>query len=882
MELSIDQGPTRTEDREIAGRPRLARFVLRRAELVRRVEQATAAQVVVLRGPAGAGKTTLLADWADEVSRAGGRRGVWVTAEPGPDARAELWHDVADRLLRSDDPARRVDLGDPDRRLRGIAGLLRDEPVVLVLDDADLVEDPALAQDIRWLLRRCPGLTVVLVSRSRTVFEQSGAASGFDVEHLDVDALTLSPEQAHAALGLRGASFDTAALDRLTRTFRGSPMAVFRVGSHLAMEGRRVWRETDIEPVLERVRAEVAAELTEGLRRGPHWDALRAVAVLPYLTPALASEVLGDEQATAFLAAAERAGLGGWVRSTGRDRFVLSALARRALDADVDEDADTAARFRSTAARALAADGDTAAAMRLAHDGGDWQYFSDVLRSDYARLCTADATEVAARIDAVDAAHRESDPWLLMLRASLAFALEGPRSSRAVSLFDRADAATRDLLKDASGVVALQAVALRTLTLRRSGSHGRATAMARRLVEMLDVPATVAAARSLPGLVGEARVQAGITLLYDGAPVESLQQFGAALRSADAPDHVRVQAHGYLALVRAIRGEVVQARTQLDRLAADPAWTGWRHSTWGVPAQLAAAVIALEVQEPRRVREHLEVVERLRVDVEDWPFVAYVRGLVAVSGGAGHSGFSSIRDIEGRCGAERISNHLQGLLFVVKSDLLLLAKQARPALAALRPFLDGRETVIGAQARALLFSGNSARARLFAERFAWRDRLSPRVQMELAVVKAVASARHEDLDGAVVALERARAVGLEHGLHLPWRLVPHDELRALVERAMPELVPVVDRAQPVFTSGLTVPTLTRRESIVLAHLRGPGAIEDIAHDLMVSPNTVKTQVQSVYRKLGVKARADAVRVAFEWRLIGASSPAESDEAQYSS
>lgn len=52
--------------------------------------------------------------------------------------------------------------------------------------------------------------------------------------------------------------------------------------------------------------------------------------------------------------------------------------------------------------------------------------------------------------------------------------------------------------------------------------------------------------------------------------------------------------------------------------------------------------------------------------------------------------------------------------------------------------------------------------------------------------------------------------------------------------------------------------LTRREKVVLEQLVGDATLEDIAQRLFVTRNTVKTQVASVYRKLGVTCRADAV------------------------
>ncbi|GHS85916.1 helix-turn-helix domain-containing protein [Cellulomonas hominis] len=63
-----------------------------------------------------------------------------------------------------------------------------------------------------------------------------------------------------------------------------------------------------------------------------------------------------------------------------------------------------------------------------------------------------------------------------------------------------------------------------------------------------------------------------------------------------------------------------------------------------------------------------------------------------------------------------------------------------------------------------------------------------------------------------------------------------------------------------FTQSVAAPTepLTRRELVVLAELAEDQTLEEIASRLFVSRNTVKSQVRSVYRKIGVSTRAEAV------------------------
>lgn len=55
--------------------------------------------------------------------------------------------------------------------------------------------------------------------------------------------------------------------------------------------------------------------------------------------------------------------------------------------------------------------------------------------------------------------------------------------------------------------------------------------------------------------------------------------------------------------------------------------------------------------------------------------------------------------------------------------------------------------------------------------------------------------------------------------------------------------------------------LTHREMVVLSHLTDDRTLEDVARTLFVSRNTVKTQVRSLYRKLGISTRAEAVTCA---------------------
>jgi LuxR family maltose regulon positive regulatory protein len=61
--------------------------------------------------------------------------------------------------------------------------------------------------------------------------------------------------------------------------------------------------------------------------------------------------------------------------------------------------------------------------------------------------------------------------------------------------------------------------------------------------------------------------------------------------------------------------------------------------------------------------------------------------------------------------------------------------------------------------------------------------------------------------------------------------------------------------------------LTAREIDILRKLATPQSLSQIASELYVSPNTVKTHTLSLYRKLGARSRDEAVRIGRERLLI---------------
>jgi ATP/maltotriose-dependent transcriptional regulator MalT len=77
-----------------------------------------------------------------------------------------------------------------------------------------------------------------------------------------------------------------------------------------------------------------------------------------------------------------------------------------------------------------------------------------------------------------------------------------------------------------------------------------------------------------------------------------------------------------------------------------------------------------------------------------------------------------------------------------------------------------------------------------------------------------------------------------------------------------EVLDIIRTAEPVSTEALT-----ERERVVLHYLPTLMSNAEIAAEMVVSVNTVKTHLKSIYRKLGVERRRDALLRARQVELL---------------
>ena len=149
---------------------------VRRARLDERLLPDAGGALTLVTGPTGAGKTALLANW---FAHAGPARRGWVTFDGGDNDPVRFWSYVIAALQRIE-PSIGVRGGEilaesrADRRL--LATLLDDagrmtEPGTLVVDDFQTIVAPALLDDVGWAVEHLPRqLHLVIASRSEPPF----------------------------------------------------------------------------------------------------------------------------------------------------------------------------------------------------------------------------------------------------------------------------------------------------------------------------------------------------------------------------------------------------------------------------------------------------------------------------------------------------------------------------------------------------------------------------------------------------------------------------------------------------------------------------------------------------------------------------------------
>jgi len=813
---------------------------LRRPRLDTMIEQAVEqCAVVAVTAPAGFGKTTAVAD----ALRDQGRPVAWIRLDEA-DRRAErAIQTVLAGLARAADADLETAAGSLDDLVARLgAAMHRLEAAgacpTVVLDDGGTALRAGAGQVLRLLVDWRPtDLPLVLLARQRPAIHAERLRVREQVHEIGADELAFTAaETADYLSGVPGVGADERTVRAIWELTEGWPAAV-----HLAAVGRGP-DAFDHDVARRRLAVYVGEEVLADLRAEDR-RRLTDTAVLPQLTPPLCDAVLGRE-GDAALARFVAAGLVVPVEQ-GR-RFRHHGLLRQVLLAELhDAHPRREAILHGRAATWLATHEHWHGAVDQSLAAGDQRAALDLLEAHLPELLATGGPAWLRRTAAALPDHELGRrPALLTATLDLAL-LTGDRATieTVLAMLDESPRA-RDDGRPSS---------------RRARAH-----LARLRGDSVDHLRQDPELRG-PVDTGTAHTL-GVALATDGYHDAARRALLHALGSADGTDHpLRALAIlGDLAWERAAAGDLEEAELLCRRATRRTAELGLE--TPPAPAQLAQVQIAVDRGRPNAARQQAtalriataaghDLLVRVELDVV-LANILLARGDVA--------------------GADRALARLQGELRDADAGAGARSRLAR-AHASLRLLLGDHERAADLRHGLLLDAGDLApEDRLIAAQLAWRQGdlngarhllrgatagAGPRLTVQALRLQSTLAGRLGQVAEARHLRQEAERLARAHGLAA---LLSRRPTRPVYGRSSPATaavgVPVTrdDRRDPPFES------LTERELAVLQRLP-MWSNGEIAHDLHVSINTVKSHLKSIYRKLDVDSRTAAVRRA---RAVG--------------
>lgn len=780
------------------------------------------APLTVVRAPSGSGKSAVVARWL----RDGGAPGpvLWLSAHDG-----DPLTQVAETIVGPG---------------RGTSTLVREltqrGEVTVVVDDfheADRGADETLLD----LVSRAPSLHLVVLTRERRPIEVRGMVLA-DAALVTVGDLALDGAAIRAMFAARGLQLADDQVGRALAQTKGSLVAIRAAlaHAHAGPDGVVIdWAAVE-EYAVDRL-----GDLSPRFR-----EALDLLVSAETLDPETAAAALGVGRAEAAELVADLVGAGALEPAEpGRAARVPSLLARVVRNARNDDDPAVLAGHRRLA--------DLARRRRL----------PDV----------AVKHALAARAwDLVPAVIDESLIPFLLNHANLLERVVAEVPPAAFAGYPLALAAIRTLQgENLEGEVPHQGrdpraqilLAVRELAQHRfAGRIERSAEVARELSGLLHPAASPGRSHADAAVV---RVQIAVSLLLAGELDAAARECDLALAVADGYALTGHSALGTKAVIAALRGRVNEARAFVEEAAAIPEGSGgmWgRALVWERCARALVAFLELDLD-----TAHAEVASLSDVapDEEAWAVIAFVRGQLAVFDDP-RRGLAELRQTCAAEEARRPRGSLAAeLLSSVEITLLHACGEGTRAARRLQERRAPRAIgqMAGQLARVALALGSAEEACRRAVEWSGERGAHPWPTIGSRLTEAIAAHRLGRDDEAAEALAAAVVTARREGMIFPFTMVPWEELSAIADAAGDELArevldsPRVRARRDVLPARLEQIELTDREAVVLRALLDEPSQEGIASVLFVSPNTVKSQLRSVYRKLGASSRDEALTAA---------------------
>ncbi|WP_382308660.1 LuxR C-terminal-related transcriptional regulator [Herbiconiux sp. UC225_62] len=876
----VDEGATTSRRRPgFAGAPRLPRQLVDRPRLVRRLD--SGAPLTIVRGVGGAGKTVLMAEWARARS-VGDRPGQWVSLRRQPSTRLSFWRDVVDAVIdsgidtddsplanlvasfgRSDDPRATL--------VRAFSRL--PEGIHLIIDNYERVDDEDVHLDLLDLLEHCHEVRVTLATRSMAGLDAALLSLRVDTEIVGPEALRFTDEEVAELVRRAGADASPDVVAAVQRATDGLALPVRAAASTLVSEGR-ILEPRDIR-VPDAVVSYIAETVTHFAPDEQVRSFLLKISVPEGVSVALARELTGEEHAEEFLHQAESNGLGLWSSGAEGLFFRFSSVVRSALYGELvarlPEQVPVLRRRYAAWARSH---GLAFVALSNAVEAGDLEFASRITLESWAQLLEVHLVEVVGVLQVIPLRAIRHYPLLAMV-LGLGYDSLGDNRMRAIELFTLAIAASRVRAGKTDPAERFVLVAGESAAYRLSGRFEQAGKSGENALQIFEELAP-ADRDELERNAYHLLAHAGVSLLYAGRPDRALEAFRAAYSaSMQVPGlRARLRPLSLIAGTLALSGEMVEAREPIARLDRMDWPEGWSDGHPGALYRLAQGFEALERFDPVGAQAHVDAPERYLPGSEHRGAFLLLQALIDIATHRHRAGSVELQvALERGAGAEIprvIGEWLSALLAV---EYLASGRPAR-AEAVLSQQPADAPAVTLVRALTALLGDDPAEALRLLNGVRQRGWMSRHIEVAHSLVRAAALLRLGNHDLAADITDETVALILDRDLRFEIVFIPDVDREALArnasEHGLTSSVSFFDSVadqRSFLPSVLARTRLTDREATVLHQLVQTGSTAEIASALFVSINTVKSQLRSLYRKLGVASREEALVAAAERGLL---------------
>ena len=877
---------TSTSEREPAPRasgirfvPRISRSVLSRQRLSRAIDDSLVGALTIVRAPAGAGKSTAVADWAGGVRTPAG---VWLTLGGPAVNRYTFWRALLDSLVDAEIRGAAAAFGSVDPGpstagsllgilLRGFARL--PEPLLIVIDDYHLVADDAVHDDLIVLLEQTPGMHLIVATRTATPLENPENATRIDTRVIQPAQLSFTEQETALVVGSARPEATAEEAHHIHEVLGGWPLATRALLLEL---------EHGSDPGIERTLASVAAaqfsdrlgvEIVSTMTDPALLLFALRTSIAEDLTLALAEALAPGSDVEGMLGALERDGVGAWHRADRVPRFRYQPAIRAALEAELRRRyPGEIAALRGTLGSWFAENGRPYEAIVQFNEVRDWGSMVGVAQRHYTTLIYYHGAGLLTILSAIPGVQLRRHPLLLVLLGLLSY---GSPSTPAERLRSLANMGMTLLNLRLGGVDRVDQVWLLTALLgsqRIGGKYAQAAATGERLSELVG-SLSADELDHVSGILPSLYNHLGTGYLYVERADAALPMFAAAKSlSVGQPRTIGLHADSLAALVFAMSGDMLEARRRIEELDTGNAFEGWRGTYFAAGFHLAKSIDHLERFDADGALEQVGMLAEHAPTIEHWPLLLRSEGLAMLTRGSAFDGATELASrIATRGRRNPTSFPMRALLALTQADLLLAAGQPVRAGKILAPYDTGGASVQLGLARVALATSRPEDALARVEELVWTEAPVHRARAEALLTKAVATAALGQGAAAMRPLDLALEIMEARGLRRPLMMLPRDPLADLLSaygdwRGAPA-VRLLDGVPDVFSRFDAVGRLTAREILVIKELAETPQIALVAERLFVSPNTVKTQLRSIYRKLGVSSREDAVLVARDRGLL---------------